>query len=124
VIGEEMFKQALIRILDAVPANAKVFLLGANEKWFNPGNCVVYDYPHHRQLNRWMSDVVVDYPNVVILPMRRFIYCEAEVQTVNHFERMVYFRIYQEIARLASAPSKTVKSPAKMVSSVPLEMAV
>jgi FkbH-like protein len=104
VIGEDAFKSALARILDALAPNARVFLLGANEKWFNPGNFLVYDYPHHTALNRWTRDVVRHFPKAVVLQIRQFIYSEAETQSVNHFERMVYFRIYEEISARSNSP--------------------
>ena len=115
-IGEATFKRALARILGALPPTATVFVLGANEKWFNHGNYLVYDHPHHTALNQWMREVVGHFPNVMILPIRHFIYAEAEAQSVNHFERMVYFRIYQEISRVVAS-----LSPARRLGSLSTE---
>jgi hypothetical protein len=54
--------------------------------------------------NRWTADVASEFTNIHVLRMADFVENEDEVKdkrSVGHFDRMVYFRLYQAIARLA-----------------------
>jgi FkbH-like protein len=108
LIGESLFKTNLRRILNNIAPGARVFILAANETWLNPGNGLTYNYPAHTSLNTWTADVARDFHNVSILNVRQFLLSESEAETVNHFDRLVYFRIHQEVAsRAVGVGSKT-----------------
>jgi len=102
IIGEQAFKKNLARILSHITSNAKIYILAANEKWLNPGNNLTYTYPAHSNLNQWTAQVAISFGNVTILDVRQFFSSEADAETVNHFDRLVYFRIFQAILALST----------------------
>jgi FkbH-like protein len=106
LLSEDRFKGNLRRILSNVSRSATVFILSANETWLNPGNKIVYTYPAHIALNRWTAEIVQPFANVKFLDVRQFFQSDLDTHTVNHFSRLVYFRIYETICRLARLRSK------------------
>jgi FkbH-like protein len=102
IIGEAAFKSNLSLILSNISPKAKIFILTANEKWLNPGNGLVYTYLAHSALNQWTAAVAERFDNVTILDVRQFMSSEADAETVNHFDRLVYYRISQAVLELAA----------------------
>jgi len=107
IIGEEAFKSNLTRIISNISPNAKIFILLANETWLNPGNGLTYAYPAHSALNRWVTDVTPRFANVVTVDVRQSFSSEADAETVNHFDRLVYYRISQKVLELAAQHSSS-----------------
>jgi len=97
VIGEDSFKANLHEIFTAISPSTRVVCLGANDKWYNPGIRSVHEYPRQAALNAWTSDVAKVYKNVSIVDVRVFLHDRSEAQSVNHFDRMVYFRLYRAL---------------------------
>ncbi len=97
LIGEDTFKSNLTRILSRIPATARVIILGAKETWLNPGNGLTYDYPAHASLNAWVTAVAAPFANVAIIDVQQCLSRESEAETINHFDRLVYYRIAQKI---------------------------
>ncbi len=101
LISEDLYKDNLRRILSNIAPHAKIILLAANEAWLNPGNGLIYRYPAHTSLNQWTAEVAREHVNTSILDVRTCFVSENDAETVNHFDRLVYFRIFQAIIRLA-----------------------
>jgi FkbH-like protein len=99
LISEELFKQNLRLILNSAPRHTRIVILGANEHLWDPKANVRHQSPLYESLNRWSRAVARWRRNVTILKVRDFIESDAEVHNWGHFDRMVYFRIYQEIER-------------------------
>jgi FkbH-like protein len=97
LISESLFKSNLNRILENIPKNIDIFILSANETWLNPANRIVYEYAHHASLNEWTREVVSKYSNTTFINIKDFIENESDAETVNHFDRLVYYRIFKEI---------------------------
>jgi len=74
---------------------ALVFILGANEReevpLMAPGPKVLA----RRALNRWTAEVCREFPNARQINIRDFVQDESEVQQIDHFDRMVYYRLYE-----------------------------
>jgi FkbH-like protein len=96
MIGEAEFKANARMILDRAPPRARVFILMANELIRNDDGRMVVP-PKKRRLNDWVRDIAVDYPNAELVDIRDFILDDPEMKTNNHFDRMVYFRVFQHI---------------------------
>jgi FkbH-like protein len=115
LITDEHFKRNLTSIISRISKNAKIFLILAKESWLNPGNNLVYIYPAHQSLNEWTRDAVGAFRNVTLLDIRDFIHSESEAETVNHYDRLVYYRIYEEVMTLVeqNRPSVTAALPSE-----------
>lgn len=95
VISEALFKQNLRIILDRASRGTKVFILMPNERRKVEG--VERILRSKVAFNAWTKEVARDFPCVELLDIREFVKSDAEVQGLNHFDRMVYFRVYEHI---------------------------
>ena len=111
-IGEADFKQNARMLLRAAPAGARVFILLANETFTRP-NGVVALAKNKQMLNAWLRDLAAEFADVTLLAVRDFIEDECEVITLNHFDRMVYFRIFQHIQGLMAEAAAPVLAAAR-----------
>ena len=98
MIGESEFKQNARMILGRAPTRARIFILMANELIRNEDGRMVVP-PKKRRLNGWVRDIATDYPNAELVDIRDFILDDPEMKSNNHFDRMVYFRVFQHIMR-------------------------
>jgi FkbH-like protein len=99
LISKALFKENLKIILDAAPLNTRVFILGANEHLWDSQASVRHRHSGNKSLNRWTRAVTRWRRKVTILNIRDFVASDTEVHNWGHFDRTVYFRIYQEIER-------------------------
>ncbi len=75
--------------------DALVFILGANE---HEKVSLMAPSPKalaRRALNRWTAEVCQEFPNAHQINIRDFVQDESEVQQIDHFDRMVYYRMYE-----------------------------
>lgn len=102
VIQEAQFKDNLRLILKTIDRSVRVFVMHFVDIAL-PGPDGKIRNPHVRvpQMNRWISEVATDFPNVDILKVGAMIESPSEVYDYFHFDRKVYYRIYQEICRRA-----------------------
>src|SRR5262249_40238815 len=95
LIGEEIFKENISQIFDA-SAFAPLYVLLAHETGrLKSGEVITLSRP--RRINQWLREVANNYHHVRLVNVAEFIYDETEVQSQNHFDRMVYFRLYNYI---------------------------
>jgi FkbH-like protein len=102
IITEALFKENLRIILSSAPPGTRVIILGANEHLWDSRTNIRHQHPVFEALNRWTRAVARWRRNVIMLKIRDFIASDAEVHNWGHFDRMVYFRVYQEIERIIS----------------------
>ena len=102
---EAMFKQNVKMVIDAIPPKARVFIIGANERFRSPGKTDAVVIPTHAAVNRWCRDIAAESSRLRFIAATEFIRDESDVPfgTPNHFKRMVYFRIFEIIANEAGA---------------------
>jgi len=105
-ITEADFKSNVRLILSRAPALARVFILQANESIPRPGKPPAVAQ-NKKQINGWVGAVAAEFPNVELLAIRDFVEDEREVVSVNHFDRMVYFRVFRHIAQRARRAEAT-----------------
>ena len=101
-LGEWEMKENLRMVFSRVPAHGMMFVPLALEHFLENG--MRKDIRPRILQNRWTADVAREFPTVQVLKMGDFVENEDEVidkRSVGHFDRMVYFRLYQEIARRA-----------------------
>jgi FkbH-like protein len=96
MIGEAEFKDNARLILGRAPPEARVFVLMANELIRNEDGRMVVP-PKKRRLNDWVREIAADFVNVELVDIRDFILDDPEMKSNNHFDRMVYFRVFQHI---------------------------
>jgi hypothetical protein len=76
----------------------QVFILMASEQVRDhTGRMIVQ--PKKRRLNAWVRDIAAEFPNVELVDIHDFVQADQEMKTNNHFDRMVYFRVFQHIMR-------------------------
>ncbi len=101
-LGEWEMKENLRMVFSRVPSHGKMFVPLALDSFLENG--IRKDIRPRILQNRWTTEVAREFPTVHVLEMADFVQNDDEVKdkrSVGHFDRMVYFRLYQEIARLA-----------------------
>jgi FkbH-like protein len=98
MIGEHAFKENARSILGRAAPGVQVFILMASEQVRDhTGRMIVQ--PKKRRLNAWVRDIAAEFPNVELVDIHDFVQADQEMKTNNHFDRMVYFRVFQHIMR-------------------------
>jgi FkbH-like protein len=97
-IGEEQFKENLRLILGRKPADTRVFILLATEDHMGADNLVVTNKRKQR-VNQWTAAIAGEFTHVELLSMTDFATAQERTNNPNHFDRMVYFKVFQEIMR-------------------------
>lgn len=103
-IREALFKENFKTILSRVARTIQVFIIGCNEQHFDAnGKKSVLSW--RVDVNKWCRDLASSYPNVSLLDFASFIRDESDFdrRDPNHFHRLVYFRMYEEIAKRIDA---------------------
>ena len=107
IIEEKEFKDNLRAVFSNVPAHGKMFVLVALDTVLKEGK--VKKIGKRLIQNAWTREAAAEFPAVVILDMADFIENLEEVKVgsgAGHFDRMVYFRVYQRIAQLIGATAE------------------
>ncbi len=92
-----LFQANLRRLLCLAKADARIFILGANEQEMPQARRIGPKVLAHRALNLWTAEVCEDFVHAQLINIRDFVHDESEVQQLNHFDRMVYYRIYEHV---------------------------
>jgi FkbH-like protein len=103
LIGERRFKKNLTELLALAPASIKVFILKMDDERTEPDKRGRLVIERNRRVNDWTEAVATGYGNVELLQIRSFVNSPEEIREINHFDRMVYFRIFQYISKQGSA---------------------
>ncbi len=99
VIGEAEFKENVTILLQSAKPDTRIFILLANEH-IAKGDKVLKLAPQKRMVNQWLIDICSGFPNVDVLRITDFVAeGEGKEGATNHFDRMVYFKVFQEIMR-------------------------
>ncbi|WP_428377420.1 hypothetical protein [Lichenicoccus sp.] len=97
-IDEAGFKENVRAILGAAPAATRILVLLMGERPF-PG---MDDLARlHVQHNRWLLDVLPDFPSVTMLPMDQFVLAPQDLIGPTHYERLVYQRLAAKVIAFA-----------------------
>jgi FkbH-like protein len=52
-----------------------------------------------RRLNRWIREVAADFPDVTLLNVADFVHAPDDVTARDHYDRMVYFRMFEYVMK-------------------------
>lgn len=103
LIDEATFKANVRAILAHAPAAGRVLLLRMSEQPY-PG------YEHlvalHVQHNRWLDDLVAEFPTVTAIQMDEFLSTPGDVTGPTHYERLVYQRLAERVIGQSLALAK------------------
>ncbi len=109
-IGEEAFKQNVRMILGAAPAGTRILVLLMGERPFAGMEDLV---ELHRQHNRWLADLLPDFPQATPLQMDDFVAAPQDLTGPTHYERLVYQRLAARVIDLSrDLGEKPVAAPA------------
>ncbi len=111
-IGEVAFKDNVRAILRTAPAGTQVLVLLMGEQPFE-GMEALADL--HRQHNRWLSDLLGEFPNVTPLRIDEFVSAPQDLTGPTHYERLVYQRLAAHVIEFSRAVGDTPE-PAVMPS--------
>jgi hypothetical protein len=82
------------RIFERVPFGARLFIILPHE-WYKDGDTMV---PRGVEYNAAVQALAAGYPAVSIISMNDVVYGPTEMQgEFDHFDRVIYFRLYQRI---------------------------
>lgn len=114
VISEAEFKETLTIIFSKLPRHGLMFLLQIIENENHPEQGEVLR-PRRIEFNRWCAEAAKPFENVRLLRVADFVHSNAEVLNQNntHFDRRVYYRIYQHI--LEAARNDLARSAALLI---------
>jgi FkbH-like protein len=93
--------------------DALVFILGANEQAALPASRLPPKALARRAVNRWAAEVCQEFANVRLINICDFVHDESEVRQVNHFDRMVYYRLYDFVLSAWRERSRPAAPPAR-----------
>ena len=103
-IAEAAFKENVRAILGTAPAGRRVLVLLMGEQPFGGMEPLA---ELHRQHNRWLCDVLPDFPHATALRMDDFVASPQDLTGPTHFERLVYQRLATEVIERARALGDT-----------------
>jgi FkbH-like protein len=93
------FKDDLDYILANIPLRTTIFFVLAMEQVLDKEG-VAISRPHFIAQNEVIATVAAKRPNVHLLKIDEFVSDPNEIMDGVHFDRMVYYRLYQEIASI------------------------
>jgi FkbH-like protein len=97
-IDGQLFKHNLYKIIKRVPTNGLVFIVGANEIDRPDSNGRATPIDHHITFNDYCRQVCSSFSNAIFISPSEFIISGDEIQDYyNHFDRKVYYRIFELI---------------------------
>jgi FkbH-like protein len=89
-------KQNLDGAFRTVSPTETIYVILANERHKVTTNGS-HLHRRHVQLNGWLREIASEYPNVRLVDIAGVIEGDHELHDVNHFNRMVYYRLYEVI---------------------------
>jgi FkbH-like protein len=105
-INETDFKSGLRDILEYIPSETKVIVLETNDQVVDWNTGSATPVPVLADLNAWTREACRDFTNVVMLKTSDCVLAQSDLQPVLrfdhmpdvvHFDRKVYFRIFERI---------------------------
>ncbi len=102
MIGEAEFKTNVRLIMSHISPGTQVFVLLSNNETIVKGN-VLAASAKKAQVNQWLIELAAELPVIQLLNVNDFVGLGEATDNPNHFDRKVYFRIYQEIMRRVQA---------------------
>jgi hypothetical protein len=97
--GETLLEQNLCVIFSSCPPMAKIFVLLGCEQVYDAAG-LPQPVLHHVELNRVTRRAAEGMSHVYFLAPDEFIMAPTDVIDATHWDRRVYYRIYQRIAEL------------------------
>ena len=100
-----LFREALQAIFGRAPEGVHIFVLLANTISRGPDGreTVIENLRRHNEI---IADVALQFPNVAVISPAPFLSPNDSYASTNpqHFDRMVYFRIFQHIMKILAVP--------------------
>jgi FkbH-like protein len=100
MIDEQLFKENIGVILDALPEEVPVVLIKANTTLRDRQHGVTHASSENIKFNRWIAEVAGAHPAARVVSIRDVISTEDEVSDWSHFDRIVYYRLYERICEI------------------------
>jgi FkbH-like protein len=99
MISEAEFKENVRVLLDSAGPNTKIFILMAHEKPGQRGQ-EAGGMTRKQITNHWITEITAGLPGVTLMDIGKFSSgVESGPGNANHFDRITYFRVFQEIMR-------------------------
>ena len=92
--------ETIRRLFERIPAGARLFFILPHE-WYKEGDHLL---PRAVEYNRAVRALATDYPAVTLMSMNDIVHGAGDMQdSFDHFDRVVYFRLYQKIMQAIGA---------------------
>lgn len=111
-VSDEAFGDNLRVIFAHLAGKGRVFVIKGNGQYGFTGNTWM---TNKMRLNGIIDIVADEFNHVTALDITTYIKDQSEVQTPNHFDRMVYFRLYSDIMKCIDAADLPAVKPAVTV---------
>lgn len=101
MLGPAMMRQNLHIIFKAIPENALFLMMVPTDRAIKDGESKVF--PARTMLREAILETAPQYPAVRLLDAQGFIHSETDSQTVGHYNRTVYLRMWEKIREMIEA---------------------
>ena len=105
-----LFQHNLRTVLSRKNPSTVAILLGPNDELWDSAQGVRHISDNNRALTTWMEEVAVEYDNVHVVKIRTFIRGDEEVHDWHHFDRMVYFRLFEYVRDMMPVVSRNLSA--------------
>jgi hypothetical protein len=102
-IEELPFKENLHALLKLAGDETRIFLLTLVETPRHAGADAANE--RRRLINDWTAAVASEYRNATLLRMSDYVASPDEIGRANHFDRMVYVRLFRDLAARCTTPA-------------------
>jgi FkbH-like protein len=119
-IAESDFKENLRVIFDVVPKDSLALVI-LNKEFHGARDIPEAAHKPTVSVNKWTAEVASEYAKVEIVPMTQFVQSPGDILEDNHFNRMVYFRLFNFIKdRATQLGPSAERDSSSLVPEVPL----
>lgn len=94
---EDEFKKTLGRTFKAIDPSVSVFVLRPCDYHLNKQNGEKYPARSFLNVNRWTKEVASQFSNITLLDIPDFVQDPSEIENILHYNRKVYYRVYESI---------------------------
>jgi FkbH-like protein len=100
-LKEETLRENLKEVFDQIPLGCRLFFILPYRYRANGSNLL--EIPGVDKYNRAVTEVAANYQSIELLSMDEFVHDASEaLENAGHFDRIVYFRIYEKLSQMIS----------------------
>jgi FkbH-like protein len=91
------FKEHIQQALRALGTSVPIFIICPSDHHLDKKSGAKHSAQSFVRLNEWTNSIAADFTNVSILNIADYVKDQSEVEDILHYDRKVYYRIYEDI---------------------------